>query len=115
MAWIEKRDGKYRVKYRDPLGKQRSRTFIRKADADRFARETEVDKDRGNWIDPRGADVPLATWVETFLSLARSLAATTQETYRRDLNAYILPKFGAHASVASRRRRSSTGSTTCES
>ena len=39
MAWIEKRSGKYRVRYRDPSGRNRSRTFTRKADADRFARE----------------------------------------------------------------------------
>src|SRR5215218_3461569 len=25
-----------------------------------FAREVEIDKDRGQWIDPRGADVALA-------------------------------------------------------
>ena len=85
----------YRVRYRDPLGRNRSRTFRRKADADRFAREIEVDKDRGQWIDPRGADVPLAQWAETFMSLAGSLAPTTQQTYRRDLDRYILPRFGA--------------------
>lgn len=95
MAWIEKRSAGYRVRYRDPLGKSRSRTFQRKADADRFAREVEVDKDRGEWIDPRGAQMPLTEWVKTFLSLARSLAPTTQETYQRDLDKYILPRFGA--------------------
>jgi integrase len=96
MASIDKRSGVYRVRYRDPLGKQRGRTFRRKADAVRFAREIEVDKDRGAWIDPSGADVPLAEWAETFMSLARSLAPTTQQTYRRDLDRYILPRFGAH-------------------
>jgi len=95
MAWIEKRGTGYRVRYRDPLGKSRSRTFGRKLDADRFGREVEVDKTRGAWIDPRGADIPLAEWCLTFLSLARSLAPTTQETYRRDLDRYVLPRFGA--------------------
>jgi integrase len=95
MASIDKRDGAYRVRYRDPLGRSRSRSFRRKADAERYARELEVDKDRGNWIDPRGADLPLATWVETFLSFTRSLAPTTQQTYRRDLHRYVLPRFGA--------------------
>jgi len=95
MASIDKRDGKYRVRYRDPVGQQRSRTFRRKADADRFSREVEVDKDRGQWIDPRGADVALAVWVDTFMTFARSLAPTTQQTYQRDLNRYVLPRFGA--------------------
>jgi integrase len=95
MATIDRRSEHYRVRYRDPLGRSRSRTFRRKADAERYAREVEVDKDRGHWIDPRGADMPLATWVEIYLSLARSLAPTTQQTYRRDLYHYVLPRFGA--------------------
>ena len=78
-----------------PNGRQRSRTFRRKADADRFAREIEVDMDRGQWIDPRGADVPLEQWAETFMPFARSLAPTTQQTYRRDLWTYVLPRFGS--------------------
>jgi len=95
MASIDKRTSGYRVRYRDPLGQQRSRTFRRKLDAGRFAREIEVDKDRGAWIDPRNADTPLAEWAETFMSLARSLAPTTQETYRRDLDRYVLPALGS--------------------
>lgn len=95
MAAIEKRKGSYRVRYRDPVGHQRSRTFRRKADADRFAREVEVDKDRGQWIDPRGADVALAVWVEMFMTFARALAPTTQQTYQRDLDRYVLPRFGS--------------------
>ena len=95
MAAIEKRSGKYRVRYRDPTGHQRSRTFRRKVDAERFAREVEVDMDRGQWIDPRGADVPLEQWAETFMTFAQSLAPTTQQTYRRDLWTYVLPRFGS--------------------
>jgi integrase len=96
MASIDKRAGGYRVRYRDPAGGSRSRTFTRKVEADRFAREVEVDKKRGNWLDPRDADIPLASWAETFLSLSRRLAPTTQETYRRDLTRYVLPRFGSY-------------------
>lgn len=94
MASVEKRGSGYRVRFRDPAGANRSRTFRRKADADRFARETEVDKDRGAWLDPRKAEISLAEWVATFLSLARTLSPTTQQTYRRDLDRYVLPRFG---------------------
>jgi len=96
VAWIEKRSNGYRVKYRDPLGRQHSRSFARRVDAHRFAREVEVDKDRGSWIDPRDADLPLARWAETFLSLSRRLSPTTQQTYRRDLEQYVLPRLEAH-------------------
>lgn len=52
--------------------------------------------ERGRWLDPRGADMALATWAEEFLSLARRLSPLTQEAYRRDLDKYVLPRFGAY-------------------
>ena len=96
MGFIEKRSGRYRARYRDPLGRQRSETFTRKADAERFLREMQVDIERGRWIDPAGADVALGTWAEEFLSLARRLSPSTQETYARDLKRYVLPRFGSY-------------------
>ena len=91
MGYIERRNGKYRARYRDPLGRAHSKTFTRKADAERFVREMETEKERGNWIDPREADQPLAQWAEEFLLLCRRLAPKSQETYRRDLDRYVLP------------------------
>jgi len=64
MGSIERRSGKYRARYRDSLGRAHSKTFIRKADADRFILEMETEKQRGNWIDPRKADQPVAEWAE---------------------------------------------------
>ena len=96
MGFIEKRNGKYRARYRDPLGGQRSKTFTRKVDADRFVREQQVEVERGAWIDPRGADIALGEWSEEFLSLCRRLSPTTQAAYKRDLNKYILPRFGSY-------------------
>ncbi len=55
-----------------------------------------VDLERGRWIDPRGADLALGDWAEQFLALARRLSPTTLQTYRRDLNRYVLPRFGAY-------------------
>lgn len=94
MGFIERRDGRYRARYRDPLGRQRSETFRRKADAERFLREVQVEVERGRWLDPSGADLALGTWAAEFLLFARRLSPSTQETYRRDLERYILPRFG---------------------
>jgi integrase len=96
MGHLEKRNGRYRARYRDPLGRQRCETFSRKADAERFLREMQVDIERGRWIDPAGADMPLAVWAEEFLQLARRLSPSTQQTYRRDIERYILPRFGEY-------------------
>jgi integrase len=94
MGFIEKRNGKYRARYRDPSGLQRCKTFGRSRDAERFLREIEVDVDRGRWIDPRGADMAVVDWAKEFMLLARRLAPSTQETYARDLKKYIIPRFG---------------------
>lgn len=96
MGSIERRNGMWRVRYRDPIGRNRSRTFQLKADGERFLREQRVDADRGQWIDPRGAELSLKAWSEEFLSLARGLAPTTQDTYRRDIDLYIVPRFGSY-------------------
>ena len=83
MGFIEKRSGGYRARYRDPLGRLTSKTFTRKADAERWTKEEmEVAVERGDWLDPRSAQVPLATWAEEYLSLARRLSPSTQETPR---------------------------------
>ena len=78
MGFVEKRSGGYRARYRDPLARLTSKT--RKADAERWTREMEVAVERGDWLDPRSAQVPLAIWAEEFLSLARRLSPSTQET-----------------------------------
>jgi integrase len=96
MGFIEKRSGGYRARYRDPLGRLTSKTFTRKADAERWTKEMEVAIERGDWLDPRNAQVPLATWAEEYLLLARRLSPSSQETYERDLRKYILPRFGAY-------------------
>lgn len=96
MGFIEKRNGKYRARYRDPLGNQRGKTFTRKLDAERFVREMDVEVERGSWLDPRGADIPLAVWASDFLALARRLSPTMIQTYRRDLDKYVLRRFGSY-------------------
>jgi integrase len=94
MASIERRSGNYRVKFRDPTGRQRSRSFPRKADAQRFAVEMEADLARGQWLDPAGAQLSVQAWSTTFLSLCRRLEPSSQATYERDLRRFVLPRFG---------------------
>jgi hypothetical protein len=73
MASIERRETsrgvRYDVRYREPGGRTRVKTWRRKADAVRFARSVEVDKDRGLFVDPALARTPLAdvaaVWLES--------------------------------------------------
>src|SRR5437773_6254988 len=53
VAHVEKRGKKkYRARYRGPDGKELSRTFERKVDAEQFLNATEVAKTRGEWVEP---------------------------------------------------------------
>ena len=45
---------------------------------------------------PRGAELALAAWADEFLLFARRLSPSTQETYKRDLTRYIVPRFGTY-------------------
>lgn len=63
MAHIEKRSDRrkpWRVRYRDPLGRERSKSFARKADADRFMATAQADLIRGDRTDPRLSKITYA-------------------------------------------------------
>ncbi len=58
----------YDVRYRDPNGRQRKKTFSKKGDADRFAATVEADKARGVYVDHSDQT--------TVVAYARAWAAT---------------------------------------
>ncbi len=97
MASIEKRirNGRttYRVRYRDPAGKQRSKVFTRKVDADRWAVENEHGKATGAWVDPAAGRVRFGEWAERWYRTTAALKPSTRHYYRQLLNNQILPTF----------------------
>ena len=62
----DKRQGagrlRYRVRYRDPAGRERAKSFARKVDAERFLRHVEADLARGQWVDPSMAGRRWGSW-----------------------------------------------------
>lgn len=66
MASVEKRirDGRVRwyARYRDPNGRQLSRSFDRKADAERFLTGVESSKLTGSYVDPALARLTVGEW-----------------------------------------------------
>jgi integrase len=50
---------RWRARYLDPLDRERSKTFARKADAERFLATVETDKLRGAYLDPSAGRVTL--------------------------------------------------------
>lgn len=95
MAHVEKRGpGRWRARYRAPDGNERSRTFSRRVDAERWLAEMEVAKGRGDWIDPRLGRTTFAEWTEEW---QRTIVDLRDSTLSRDLGMvrnHLLPHFG---------------------
>ena len=98
MGHIERRvwSGKvsYRARYRDPAGHERSKSFDRKADAERWLAEIEHAKARGLWTDPRLGRVRFADWLTAWWSTTTNLRPTTRDRDETLLRLHALPRFG---------------------
>ena len=78
---------RYEVRYRGPDRRERSKTFRRKVDADRFAKEVDIEIARGAWVDPRKASMPFADWREQWWATTVNLRPSTRardESYLRN-------------------------------
>jgi integrase len=83
----------YRVRYRDPDRIERSRTFERKVDAERFANSIESDISRGDYIDPQGGQVVFEDRARKWLK-SLSVKPKTKTSYESLLRSRVLPAFG---------------------
>lgn len=75
-------------------GRERSRSFDRKLDAERWLVSAEGSKHRGEWVDPNLGRTPLGEWAERWLESKRNLKPKTRYGYRNLLNTRVLPTFG---------------------
>ena len=55
---------RYRVRYTDPAGRERSKSFDRKTDATTFLNATAADVARGTWSDPALGKLTLRRYVD---------------------------------------------------
>lgn len=95
MAHIQKRGpSRWRARYRGPDGIERSKTFDRRADADRWLAATEVSKARGEWIDPRSGRCTFAEWAQQWQETLVDLRPATRDRDLRILRGHLLPHFG---------------------
>ncbi len=52
------------MNYREPDGRSRRKTFLKKSDAERFANLVEADKARGSYIDPDAGRITFKKYAE---------------------------------------------------
>lgn len=86
--------GTYRANWRDPAGRQKSKTFRTKKEASAFLAEIEAALNRGTYIAPDAGRVKFGVYAERWLS-ARSVEPTTLEAWSSRLRARLLPYWGS--------------------
>ena len=102
MGYVEDLRGKkqgqgrprWRARYRDPAGRERSKSFARKIDAERFLVAIEDAKLRGAYVDPAAGRVPFREWAERWERTTATLRPSTRKDYATLLNNQVLPEFG---------------------
>jgi hypothetical protein len=90
----------YEARYRDPSGRQRSKQFRRKADAQRFLNDMRSKRDQGQFVDPALGEVKLEPFALRWLDAKRNLKPKTRHSYEDILRARLLPEFGDRRSTA---------------
>ncbi len=87
------RPSPWRARYLGADGRQRSRSFERKVDAERWLRDELAKIDRGLWVDPSAGDVTFAEWSAGWLE-GLDLKPSTRANYESNLRSRVLPHFG---------------------
>lgn len=97
MASIVKRDvdgsPRYDVRYRDPDGKQRKKTFKRRQDAKTFAATTETDMLRGTYLDQSTAKTTFKEHAEHWLR-TRDYDTRSRKSQQKLLENHVYPVIG---------------------
>ena len=100
MASVERREARtkggkatYRVRYRDPAGEQRSRSFSTLALARAFQATVEADKLRGSYVDQSRGRMTLGEYADHWLSV-QTFGPTTRERRTQSVRLHIKPSLG---------------------
>ena len=83
----------WQVRYRDPSGRQRAKSFPKKSDALRFANLVEADKTRGEWTDPISGRVTFGEWADQVMASRVNIAVATTTRDHHVMNSLVLPHF----------------------
>ncbi|TCP56685.1 site-specific recombinase XerD [Tamaricihabitans halophyticus] len=88
---IHGKGDRYRVRYRDPSGKERSRTFPdkKKRAAEDWLHKIEDEMNRGSYLDPNAGKIPFREYAEKWVS-SHDFEESTREltAYRLKLHVY---------------------------
>ena len=86
-------DGKWRARYRDASGRERTKQFARKIDAQRWLSETDQAVLEGRYVDPQAGRVTLHEYAQEWLA-RQVYRPTTAEQMEGVVRRYVDPHLG---------------------
>lgn len=87
---------RWQVRYRDPSGESRNRSFERKADAERFLVQLSSELMRGEYVDPRAGEVTFASYARSWLE-RQALEPTSIASMELRIRVHMTPTWGARS------------------
>lgn len=108
MASIQKtKNGTWQVRYKDPSGRHRAKTYRLKVDAQKFLHSVETEIARGSYIDAERGAVDVPGWLQRHLESRSDLGVTTRNRTQGIINTHVKPRWTSvklsdvqHADVA---------------
>ncbi len=84
---------RWQARYHDPDGRERTKDFARKYDAERFLATVTADVLRGSYVDPAAGKVTFAAFAERWLE-AQTFGESTREATELRLRLHAIPVLG---------------------
>jgi len=95
---LSKRSGKkvtrWQARYRGSDGRERTKRFDRKVDAEAWLNLRSSEVSMGTWIDPRSGLTTFGEYATKLLADRSDLRPTTQAKYEWLMKKYVMPEFG---------------------
>lgn len=86
--------GRWRVRWYDPDGKPKARTFDRKPAAETYRHQVLTRLGDGSYRDPAAGRVQFAEVADTWLASTVHLKRSSRTSYREALETYVTPRWG---------------------
>ena len=97
MASLRQWRSGWQVRWYDPSGRQRTKSFKRKTDAKQFANRVEIEKQRGTYVDPALGKLLFSDWAGEWLQAKINLRPSSWARDESYLRNHVLPEFGSMA------------------
>ena len=98
MASVSKRANRptkpWQARYRDPSGRQHSKLFARKIDAERWLVSIENSKMHGDYVDPSLGKRTFSEYADEWLATKAGVGARTRINVEGRIQNYAKPTFG---------------------